>query len=509
MRRKSLPLLLCGFSKIFVCTGLWNKRNYNRELLITCCASRIGSCGTQRTVRTHSLLKSAARRSLRSLEVPNKKLAINAHLMPTLFYNALRKQQVFRFTTSALRGLLRIFSTTLLFSTVLGLASCGVLPVNQEPSPHGESNSPEPTGTGPSFTFIPSQARLQAIALTELPGYGEDNHLEAWPALLKSCEKLPLQGTMPRLSVVAWQRVCNEARTLFVSEANVRAFFLQHFEAWAVSGADGKSEGVLTGYYEPFLKASLTRRPPFVVPLYGPPDDLLTRTINGERVRGRMHNGQFVPFYTRAELTPVHGASVASLRGKEIAWLEDVVDAFFLQVQGSGRLLMPDGKIMRAAFADLNGHPYKSIGRTLFERGELKSLDEASMQGIKAWTRANPHRVQELLNTNPSFVFFKLVPATQEGPIGSLNVPLTERRSLAVDPRYVPLGAPVWMSAQHRGRTLNQLALAQDTGTAIKGEVRADYYWGSGERAGEEAGRMKAALRLWILWPKVKIPGSS
>ena len=466
MRRNPFPLFLCGFSRVFVCTGPWNKRS------------------------------------------DSKKLAINAYRMRALFCNSQRKQPLFTAATSCLRCLLRVSIAVIIFSTVLALASCGVFPVNQEPSPHGESTSPEPVVTGPSFTFIPSQARLQATALTELPGYGEDNQLEAWPALLKSCEKLPLQAAMPRLSLIAWQRVCNEARTLFVSEANVRAFFLQHFEAWAVSGAEGKSEGILTGYYEPFLKASLTRRPPFVAPLYGPPDDLLTRTINGERLRGRMLNGQFVPFYTRAELTPVSGASAASLRGKEIAWVEDVIDAFFLQVQGTGRLLMPDGKIMRAAFADLNGHPYKSIGRTLFERGELKSLDDASMQGIKAWARANPHRVQELLNTNPSFVFFKLVPATEEGPIGSLNVPLTERRSIAVDPRYVPLGAPVWMSAQHRGRSLNQLALAQDTGTAIKGEVRADYYWGSGDRAGEEAGRMKAALRLWILWPKVKTSGS-
>ena len=396
----------------------------------------------------------------------------------------------------------RLYSVVIVSSCILVLASCGVLPVNQEPSPHGEPSSPPPVFPVTTSSPIPSQARLQAVPLTQLPGYGEDTQAQAWPALLKSCEKLPFQTAIPPLSLAAWQRVCSDARSLLVSEANVRAFMLQRFEAWAVSTTDGKSEGMLTGYYEPVLKASFTRRPPFVVPLYGPPDDLLSRNVGSERLRGRMVNGQFVPFYTRAELTPLNGTTSSSLRGKEIAWVEDVVDAFFLQVQGSGRLIMPDGKIIRAAFADLNGHPYKSIGRTLIERGELKASD-ASVPSIKSWARVNPSRVQELLNTNPSFVFFKLVADTEEGPVGSLNVPLTERRSVAVDPRFIPLGAPVWISAQHQGRMLNQLALAQDTGTAIKGEVRADYYWGSGDRAGEEAGRMKAALKIWILWPRL------
>jgi membrane-bound lytic murein transglycosylase A len=255
------------------------------------------------------------------------------------------------------------------------------------------------------------------------------------------------------------------------------------------------------------LRASLVRRWPFVVPLYGPPDDLVSRDQTlpdgrREKVRGRIVNGQWLPYYSRGELTPVSGRPHPALHGKEIAWVEDAIDAFFLQVQGSGRLVLPDGRVLRAGFADTNGLPYKSIGRVLIDRGELRA-DAASAQSIKAWARANPSRTQELLNQNPSFIFFRFLPGTpDQGPIGSLNVPLTERRSIAVDPRFIPLGAPVWLSAQHLGRSINQLALAQDTGTAIKGEVRADYFWGAGDKAGEDAGRMRAPLQLWLLWPK-------
>jgi membrane-bound lytic murein transglycosylase A len=389
-----------------------------------------------------------------------------------------------------------------LFSVSVFLSACGVLPVNQSapaPEPSTQPSPPAPlvAAPQPQPSQAPSQARLAPVALQELPGYGDDTVSQAWPALLKSCDKLAAQA--------AWQRVCAQARALVVSEANVRAFLLQRFDAFAMTAQDGKSEGLLTGYYEPVLKASLTRRAPFVVPLYGPPDDLAGRMVNGERQRGRMVNGQFAPYLTRAELTPANGTAHPALRGKEIAWLEDAVDAFFLQVQGSGRLILQDGTKMRVAFTDMNGHAYKSIGRTLIERGELKQAD-ASAQSIKAWARANPAKAPELLNTNPGFVFFKLLPDSDEGPAGALNVPLTERRSVAVDTRYVPLGAPVWISAQHQGQTLNQLALAQDTGTAIKGEVRADYYWGSGEKAGEQAGRMRAPLKMWLLLPKPQQP---
>jgi membrane-bound lytic murein transglycosylase A len=375
------------------------------------------------------------------------------------------------------------------------LAACNVLTPEPQSAPAPEASTP---AAGGAPFALPDTARATKVAVTDLPGFAQDRLLEAWRAWLLSCDKL---ATQP-----AWRTVCMDARAVRADEASVRTFFLSRFDAYALADAQGKSEGMLTGYYEPVLKASLTRRPPFVVPLYGVPDDLVNREVvagsgQRERQRGRIENGKLVPYYTRGELTASH----PSLRGKEIAWIEDPIDAFFLQVQGSGRLVLDSGKVLRLGFADMNGHPYKSIGRTLVERGELR-LENASAQSIKAWARANPARTPELLATNPSFVFFRFLPAAGDGadsgPLGSLNVPLTERRSIAVDPRFVPLGAPVWISAQHQGRSIEQLALAQDTGTAIKGEVRADYFWGAGDAAGEQAGRMKAPLRMWVLWPR-------
>lgn len=415
-------------------------------------------------------------------------------------------------TTSFRRGLGAVLG-------VLGLASCGVLPVNQgapvvpvEPAPiHGEPPA-APAPIADPATGIPSGARLFKVGMDTLPGFAEDKLTDAWPGFLRGCERLATQATP---AATAWREPCNAARALPVEEAALREFLLRRFDAYAVFTQDSKNEGLLTGYYEPILRASLTRRPPFVVPLYGPPDDLVSREQPATagnpaaRIRGRMVNGQLQPYFTRAELTPAGAPVHASLRGKEIAWVEDPVDAFFLQVQGSGKLLLQDpgpnqGKLVRIGFADMNGHPYKSIGRVLIERGEL-TRDNATAQSIKQWVRSNPRAGQALINENPSFIFFRLMPGTVDasvGPIGSLNVPLTEKRSVAIDPRFIPLGSLVWMSATHWGRPINQLALAQDTGSAIKGEVRADYFWGAGDAAGEEAGRTRSVLRLWLIWPK-------
>ncbi len=402
----------------------------------------------------------------------------------------------------------------------LCLPACGVLPVNQpaalppaEPPPiHGEPAQTVPAAAD-AAGGLPSGARLYKVGVETLPGFAEDRLTDAWPGFLRGCERLAAQSTPV---AAAWREVCAAARALPLEEGALREFVQRRFEAYAVFSQDNRNEGLLTGYYEPILRASLTRRPPFVVPLYGPPDDLVSRDTPATpgnpaaRVRGRMVQGELVPYFTRAELTPAGGPVHPSLRGKEIAWVEDPVDAFFLQVQGSGKLLIQDpgpnqGKLLRIGFADMNGHPYRSIGRVLIERGEL-TRDNATAQSIKQWVRANPRAGQALINENPSFIFFRLMPGTVDasvGPIGSLNVPLTEKRSVAIDPRFIPLGSLVWMSATHWGRQINQLALAQDTGSAIKGEVRADYFWGAGDAAGEEAGRTRAVLRLWLLWPKM------
>jgi len=207
-----------------------------------------------------------------------------------------------------------------------------------------------------------------------------------------------------------------------------------------------------------------------------------------------------VPYPTRKEIEAANGNG---FKGRPIAWAEDPVELFFLQIQGSGRIELPDGAHLRVGYADQNGHPYLSIGKLLVERGELK-LEQASMQGIKDWGAKNPDKLPELLASNPSFVFFRELPNDLPGPLGALGVPLTGGRSIAIDPRFIPLGAPVFLATTQPNSPLplNRLVMAQDTGGAIRGGVRADFFWGFGNAAGELAGRMKQRGRMWVLLPK-------
>ena len=287
-----------------------------------------------------------------------------------------------------------------------------------------------------------------------------------------------------------------------------RKFFENYFVPYRVANPDGSLSGTVTGYYEPLLQGARKRGGKYQTPLHGVPDDILTielasvfPELKGQRVRGRLVGNKVVAYPSRAELNKSN-----ALAGKEILWVDDAIDAFFLQVQGSGRVQLDDGReIVRLAYADQNGQPYKSIGRYLIDKGEL-TLDQASAQGIKAWVRANPKRQQELLNANPSYVFFREEKVTDPnvGPKGALGVPLTPQRSIAVDPQYIPLGAPVFLSTTQPNSNvpLQRLVLAQDTGSAIKNAVRADYFWGFGAQAGEQAGRMKQRGAMWVLLPK-------
>jgi membrane-bound lytic murein transglycosylase A len=243
-------------------------------------------------------------------------------------------------------------------------------------------------------------------------------------------------------------------------------------------------------------------------PVLGVPGDLLTielgdvlPELKNMRLRGRLQGNKVVPYFSRAEIVG-HEKAYAD---RVLLWVDDAVELFFLQVQGSGRVKLPDGGMVRIGYADQNGHPYQSIGRVLVERGEMK-LEEASMQGIQAWARANPAKLNELLNSNPSYVFFRELPAKGadgDGPPGALGVPLVAERSIAVDARHVPLGAPVFLSTTQPNSTvpLRRLMLAQDTGGAIRGVVRADFFWGFGAEAGAQAGRMKQSGQMWVLLP--------
>lgn len=368
---------------------------------------------------------------------------------------------------------------------------------------------PVPVPAPPPALIPEPEARyptLKPVDWNALAFWPADAAGEAWPAFLRSCSTLGKRA--------AWQAVCNEAAAMPPpDDAATRAFFERHFDPYQATQEDGSAEGLVTGYYEPLLKGDRVRTERARFPLYAAPDDLIAVDLGSVypelknlRLRGRLVGNKLVPYPTRREIEGLAGNG-NGFQGKPVAWAEDPVDVFFLQIQGSGRIELPDGSHLRVGYADQNGHPYLSIGKLLVERGELK-LEQASMQGIKDWGARNPEKLPELLASNPSFVFFRELPDGLPGPLGALGVPLTGGRSIAIDPRFIPLGAPVFLvtTQPNSAQPLNRLVIAQDTGGAIKGGVRADYFWGFGNQAGELAGRMKQRGRIWVLLPK-SMPG--
>jgi len=350
---------------------------------------------------------------------------------------------------------------------------------------------------------LPAATLARSATWAELPGWTEENHALVWKALLASCAPLKDRAE--------WRAPCAAAAAMANPDAAyVRGFFETYFTPYQLTNPDGTQTGLVTGYYEPLLHGSRKPSRRYRYPVYGVPDDLLVvdlgevyPQLKGMRLRGRIEGRRVVPYYDRAQID--NGAP--ALRGKEIAWVEDPIDLFFLQIQGSGRIRLDSGEMLRVGYADQNGYPYRSIGRWLVERGELP-IEKASMQGIKDWARAHPAELRELLNYNASYVFFRELPGDLPGPLGAQGVPLTAGRSVAVDARYVPLGAPVYLATTRPNSTvpLNRLMMAQDTGGAIRGPVRADFFWGYGDEAGREAGRMKQELRMWLLLPNGMSP---
>jgi len=356
---------------------------------------------------------------------------------------------------------------------------------------------------------LPPAKPMQAARWSDLPGWGEDDLTAAWPAFLHSCRAL---ASKPQW--LLWRAACEQAKGLAANDgAALRRFFESRFEPYLLTNPDATTSGMVTGYYEPLLRGSRTRNATFSQAVLGVPPDLLTieladvfPDLKNMRLRGRLQGNKVIPYYSRADIV----AREREHADRVLLWVDDAVELFFLQIQGSGRVKLPDGRMVRLSYADQNGHPYQSVGRVLIERGELKP-EQASMQGIQAWARANPDKLDELLNTNPSYVFFREVPAKandNEGPPGALGVPLSAERSIAVDPRHVPLGAPVYLSTTqpNSSRPLRRLMLAQDTGGAIRGVVRADFFWGFGAEAGSQAGRMKQQGQMWVLLPPGAAP---
>ena len=367
----------------------------------------------------------------------------------------------------------------------------------------------------------PPQFLLETSSYDQLPGWREDKVSEALPALLRSCDRL-LRGPDERAvgrgavggTVADWRQPCAEISGFSETAVGpaskdeaLRDLVEKLFVPFKVYYGD-KDSGLFTGYYEAELRGALFPGGDYTAPLYKRPDDLVTvdlrhfdEDLTGKRVAGRVENGRLVPYHARDEID----AGVIDGANLELLWADDPIDVFFLHIQGSGKVLLPDGSTMRVGFAGSNGLPFVAIGRLLIDEGYV-SRDKASMQSIREWLRNNPEKATELMQRNPRYIFFRKIEG--EGPIGAQGVALTPRRSLAVDPSFLPLGAPIYLDTTWPGssasnpRPLRRLMVAQDTGSAIKGAIRGDFFWGAGDPALAEAGRMKQRGSYYLLLPK-------
>ncbi|HYH18142.1 MAG TPA: murein transglycosylase A [Azospirillum sp.] len=389
------------------------------------------------------------------------------------------------------------------------LASCGEERKDEQPPP-------------------PDRLTLAPLSFRDLPGWTDDRVAEAVPALQRSCARFRGQPADKPVgpngiggTVADWTAVCAELASLPAGDdapdkdapdrdARARTFFETWFIPYA-AGNNGTRRGLFTGYYEPELKGSRVPDAAFPVPLYKKPADLVMVDLGefaerwrGERIAGRVVDGRLKPYEDRAAI------EAGALRGKglELAWVDDPIGAFFLQIQGSGRVTLPDGGVVRVGYAGQNGHKYVAIGKELIDRGALKR-EEVSLQTIRAWLLANPDQAAGLMNRNPSYVFFQELKGG--GPNGAQGVALTPGRSLAVDPKFLPYGVPVWLDAEDpldKAQRLRRLLVAQDTGGAIRGPVRGDVFWGHGPDAEQRAGVMKSAGEYVLLLPRTVTPAS-
>ena len=340
-----------------------------------------------------------------------------------------------------------------------------------------------------ALPIVRARSRWIPARWSDLPGWENDRSAELWAAFQRGCER-----PQP-----AWAPVCARARSDAVAslgDAATRAWLEARLQPFRVESPDGSDAGLITGYFEPLVEASRLPRKGYRIPLYAPPANLATRQ----------------PYWTRRQIDSLPAAR-AALRGRELAWVRDPLDALILQIQGSGRLQITeaDGSrhLVRVAYAGHNDQPYKSVGRWLVEQGDLKA-DQASWPAIRSWAALHPKRVDEMLWSNPRYVFFREEPLPDPalGPKGAQAVPLTPGRSIAVDPQSIPYGTIAWLDTTEplSNTPLRRAVMAQDTGSAITGAVRADYFWGWGAAAEAQAGRMKQPLRMWVLWPRAALP---
>jgi membrane-bound lytic murein transglycosylase A len=369
---------------------------------------------------------------------------------------------------------------------------------------------------------VPDRLTLARARFTDLPGWAADRPAAALTALRRSCDKLTRLGDDVPIGPDAvggtardWQAPCAAAAAVDGrDEAGARSYFERWFQPF-LAGNNAHPEGLFTGYYEPELHGSRTRSGRYTVPLYGRPADLVTVDLGlfredwrGTSIAGRVQSGALRPYPTRAEITG--GALRAQKRNDggplELVWVDDALDAFFLEIQGSGRIVLDDGSLIRVGYAASNGQPYFAIGRELVTRGAL-TREDANMPAIRTWLAGHPQDAPTVMNKNASYVFFRALPppaSPDDGPPGAQGVALTPGRSLAVDRKFLPLGVPIFVDAEDpliADVRLQRLFVAQDTGGAIRGPVRADVFWGHGAEAAERAGRMRSKGRYWIFLP--------
>ena len=390
----------------------------------------------------------------------------------------------------------------ILFLLILFLVSCAEVAQKGDKTSNAKSNCdcPKIKTEKEDLSKIPDYGLLKKSDWSAIESsFESDNVLLTWTAWLRSCSVLKQKDT--------WKKVCDLAEDIKEpSDENIKNYFKKYFNLYSATNMDGSDTGTITGYYQPILKGSKVKTSHYKVPLYTTPKDLITVDLSdvypelkSKRLRGKLAGNKLIPYLSRAEID----GQGSPLAGNEIVWVEDPVEAFFLEIQGSGIIQFDNGEAMQIGYADQNGYPFKAIGSTLVQKKEI-TMAEASMEGIKNWARKNITKLREFLNMNASYVFFRKLPNDLPGPIGALGVSIEAERSVAIDPKFIPLGAPVFLSTTqpNTSEPLERLMVAQDTGGAIRGGVRADFYWGSGDEAGRKAGSMKQQGKIWTLLPR-------
>lgn len=359
---------------------------------------------------------------------------------------------------------------------------------------------------------ISDSVSLKESSFEQLPGWEVDSVTQAVIPLQRSCGRILKKdpdadfGTGDFAgTAAAWQSICEDLfEAVPMTDAQARVFFQEHFTPYELHGSKGQ-EGLFTGYYEPTLHGSRRKHGRYRIPIYGRPNDLIAVNLGdfkpdlkGETIMGRVQKQNLVPYYTRAEIEK----GALKKKRQEIVWVDNAVDAFFLHIQGSGQVKLENGKVLRVGYAAQNGHPYTAIGKTLLDAGALEK-GNVSMQSIREWLAQHPDEAADVMNINASYIFFHKL-TDDRGPLGAEGVPLTPRRSLAVDRKKIPYGVPIWLDAEDPDgeAPLQRLMVAQDTGGAITGAVRGDFFWGAGDEAAHKAGLMKSKGHAWVLLPK-------